>query len=79
MSADVMEVLQVRDPDEPAGAKDSDPVADMLDLGEDMRRKELVELLLVQRIEPARRLVEDEEIGLVHEGEQDSELSLVAG
>src|SRR5437773_3979495 len=62
----------------------------MLDLGEDVRRKkgrrariagltkQLVELLLVQRVEAAGRLVEDEQLRPVHEGEHDAELLLVA-
>src|SRR4029077_746158 len=37
-----------------------------------------VELLLVQRVEAARRLVQDQQIGPVHEGQQDRELLLVS-
>src|SRR6266566_4306584 len=39
---------------------------------------ELVELLLVQRVKPAGGLVEDQQLGSVHEGEEDAELFLVA-
>src|SRR5205807_9765931 len=40
--------------------------------------QEGVELLLDQRVEPARRLVEDQKLGPVHEGQHDAELLLVA-
>jgi len=65
-------------------------IADVLDLRQDVRRKEHrrtvvtrvpkqpVKLLLVQRVEAAGRLVEDEQVRPVHESEEDAELLLVA-
>src|SRR5712691_12291320 len=84
------QLTQLSDLDQPARAQDADPVAYVLDLGKDVRGKkdrgtavarfaqQLVELLLVQGIEPARRLVEDEQVGPMHERKQDPELLLVA-
>src|SRR6202521_4327403 len=78
------QVLQPRHPYELAGAKNAHRVADVLDLGQDVRGEEqggpaipgfaeqLVELLLVQRVEPVGRLIKDQEVGLVHEGEQNA-------
>ena len=67
------------DVDQPAGADDADAVGDVLHLVERVRREEdgaavggglaqqRPELGLEQRVEPARRLVEDSELGPVHE------------
>ena len=90
VETEAVELRQVGDPHEPPRADDPHLVADVLDLGEDVRREEYrgaavalfaqqaVELLLVQRVEPARGLVEDEQVRRVHEGEDDAELLLVA-
>ena len=90
MEVDAMQLAQVSDFHEPPGAEDGDLVAHVLHLGKDVRRKEDrrpalsllaeegVELLLVQRIEPAGRLVEDQQVRRVHEREDDAELLLVA-
>src|SRR5437868_11691830 len=76
--------------DQLAGTQDADAIAHVLHLGQDMRGTEdrgaallsltqqVVALLLVQRVEAARRLIEDQQVGLVHESEQDPELLLVA-
>ena len=84
------ELIQLPDGREVAVPHDRYAIADMLDLGEDMRRDEdrravaagvtnqPVELLLVQRIEPARRLVEDEQGGLRRKREKERQLLLVA-
>ena len=65
--------------DEPALAQDPDSVAERLDLAEDVRREEdglaallrlghgLAEGHLHQRVEAARRLVEDQEVGAARE------------
>src|SRR4029077_9605388 len=90
MEPDAVQLVEVRDLHQPARADDADAVAYVLDLGKDVRRKEdcrpifasvgdqVEELLLVQRVEAAGRLVEDEQRGLMHESEDDAELSLVA-
>ena len=64
---------------EPALADQADPIGDVLHLGQDVRGEEdraaalgglgdqLVERLLHERVEAARRLVEDEQVGVVHE------------
>ena len=61
--------------DEPAVAEDADAIADRLHLAEDVRREEdrlptllrlehgLTERHLHQRVEPARRLVKDQQVG----------------
>jgi len=36
VEADLVQVGEARDPDQPAGTDDADPVADVLDLGEDV-------------------------------------------
>src|SRR5258708_2948662 len=83
-------VFYLRDGHEAARPDDAHAVADVLDLREDVRRKEhcratfsrfvqkLVELLLIERVEPAGGLVEDQQLRPVHESEEDAELLLVA-
>ena len=73
------EVVDRVDELEPAFADEADAIGDVLHLGQDVRREEdraaapgdlrdeLVERLLDERIEPARRLVEHEQVGIVHE------------
>src|SRR5207248_6395458 len=90
MDANPSQLVELRDADESPIANDPDAIADMLDLGQDMRREkdrravvpglaqQGVELLLVQRVEAAGRLVEDEKVRPVHEREHDRELLLVA-
>src|SRR5438105_1134902 len=90
VNPDPRQLTELRHLDQPACAKDANPVADVLDLRQNVRREkdrragiarfaqELIELLLVQGIEPARRLVEDEQVWPVHEREEDAELLLVA-
>ena len=70
-------------------ADDPDAIAYVLDLGQHVRRKEhrrpripsfadeLVEDLLMQRIEPAGRLVEDQHRRTVHERDHQKELLFV--
>ncbi len=82
--------LDLRDHRDPSLADDADPVGDALDLGQDMGREEdrpaisadlvedPVELLLDQRIEAGRRLVEDDQAGPMHEGLDETHLLLVA-
>ena len=67
-----------------------DPIGHVLHLGEHVRgeehraavvhpfAQERVEGLLHQRVEPGRRLVEDEQLGPVEEGEDDPDLLAVA-
>src|SRR5256885_1095710 len=86
----VPEVAHARDLDQPALADDADSGAGLLDLAEHMGRKEHcasrlarlldhgLELLLVERIEAARRLVEDEDLGAVHEGLDEHHLAFGA-
>lgn len=69
----------------------ADALADALDLGQHVRTEEdrlpalagfvdhVVELALRERVETAGRLVEDQELGLVHERLDQSEPALVAG
>src|SRR5260221_11354556 len=90
MRADPRELVEPADGCEVAFGHDPDAVADVFDLREDVRRDEhrrgarsrvsdeLVELLLMQRVEPARRLVEDQERGLRGDREQQREVLLVA-
>ena len=78
------------DGDELAVADDPDPVGALLDLAQDVRRHEhglpgrsrlgdeLEEPLLDDRVQAARRLVEDEELGLVHERLHDADLLPIA-
>ena len=84
------QVVDPLDRDQPAVADDPDPVADALDLvelvrGEEDRAAALAflahqgeELLLHQRVQAARRLVEDEQVGAVEEGEDQADLLAVA-
>ena len=89
----VGEVAQRLDPvdlDEPAVADDRDPVAGLLDLAEDVAREEdrpalglgladdLVERLLDERVEAGRRLVEDQQVRPMLEGDDQADLLLVA-
>jgi hypothetical protein len=65
----------VVDVDDGAGTDDGDPVGHVLDLGEHVRRHEhggtrvagleaeVEELALQQRVQPAGRLVEDQQVG----------------
>src|SRR5467141_4574393 len=90
MEADAPQLLELRHLDQPARAQDADSVAYMLDLGQDVRgekdrgagvaglAQQRVELLLVQRIKAAGRLIEDQQVWFVHEREHDRELLLVA-
>ena len=78
MSSSVLRIARSRSIDatstSDAGAEDADPGAELLDLREDVRREEhrlpavrrlgdaATELLLHQRIEPARRLVQQQHV-----------------
>jgi len=76
--------------DQPARADDPDPIGDVLYLVERVRGEEHgaavggslprqpAELALVQRVEPGRGLVEDQDVGRVHEGLDDPELLAVS-
>ena len=82
--------LDAIDLDEAALADDRDPVAGPVDLVDDVRRQEdrpavgagfadeLEERLLDERVEPGRRLVEDEQVRLVLERHDQPDLLLVA-
>ena len=71
---------------EPSFSDEADPIRDVLHLGQDVRREEdrpataddlrdeLVERLLHERIEPTRRLVEHEQVGVVHERLDETDL-----
>ena len=75
---------------DPPLADDRDPVAALLDLGQDVARQEdgatvadrltqgLEERLLDERVETRRRLVEDQQLGPVLEGDDHPDLLLVA-
>src|SRR2546421_3479238 len=90
VEADLVQLLQASGPHQVTGSDDAHPVADALDLGQDVRREKdrgapglrfpahVVELLLVEGIEAAGRLVQDQEPWPVHEPEQDGELLLVS-
>src|ERR1700730_16365800 len=85
----LVQILEPGRPRQPPAADDADPVADVLDLRQDVGREKdrcalcfrfsahVVELLLVERVEPAGRLVENEHPRTVHETEDDGELLLV--
>src|SRR5438094_1144190 len=91
VALDVFKLGNPAHPDQAPFADDADARARLLDLAQDVRRKEYgahlvarlpqqaVELLLVQGIETARRLVEDEYPRPVHEGLDEDDLALVAG
>ena len=78
------------DAGELAAADDRDAVARLLDLGQDVRAQEdgaalflgladdRVELLLDERVEAGRRLVEEQQVGPVLEGDDQADLLLVA-
>ena len=83
-------VLDGVDELEPAFADEADAIGHVLHLGQDVRgeedraaspgdlRDELVERLLHERVEPARRLVEHEQVGIVHERLDEADLLPVA-
>src|SRR5438105_6852302 len=84
------ELVKLPDGGEVPIADDAYAIADVLDLGQNVRRDEdrrapaarvankPVELLLMERVKPACRLVEDEQGGLWCEREEQRELLLVA-
>src|SRR5664280_2382525 len=84
------QVGQGLDRDEPSAAQDPDPVGHPLHLGENVRGQQharafgrslpdqCVELLLDQGIQPAGWLVEQDQLGLTHEGEDQRDLLPVA-
>src|SRR5258708_1647048 len=90
MEANPVQLVEVCDVHQPARSDDADAVAQVLDLGKDVRGKEdrgsilasfggqVEELLLVEGVEATGRLVEDEQWWLVHERDDDPELPLVA-
>src|ERR1700730_2354431 len=89
VDADLVQFAQFQGRDQPAVADDADPVADVLDLGKNVRREEdgraglarlpaeVVKLLLIEGIEAAGRFVEDQQPRTEHEPEHDGELLLV--
>src|SRR5258706_12028086 len=90
MEANPMQLVEVGDVHQPTRSDDADAVAQVLDLGKDVRGKEdsrsilasfggqVEELLLVEGVKAIGRLVEDQEWWLVHERDDDPELPLVA-
>ena len=84
------ELVKLPDGGEVPLADDADAIADVLDLRQNVRRDEdrrapaasvtnkPIELLLMQRVEPARGLVEDEQGRLWREREEQRQLLLVA-
>ena len=90
MVGEVAQRLDPVDPGEAAVADDRDPIAGPLDLAEDVARQEdrptlglgladeLVERLLDERVESRRRLVQDEQVRPVLEGDDEADLLLVA-
>src|SRR2546427_3173163 len=90
VDAYLMQFAQFQGLNQPAVADNADPVADVLNLGKNVRREEhrrssvarltaqVVELLLVERIETAGRFVEDQQPRAVHEPEHDGELLFVS-
>src|SRR5712691_5275293 len=90
VALDGLDLGHVTDAHETPVADDADPVAGLLDLAQDMGRKEyrasfiarlfdhVIELLLVQRIEAAGRLVENQQARAVHEGLDQDDLALVS-
>src|SRR6266550_2758283 len=91
VALDVHQFVDAAHLDEAAFANDAHARARLLDLAQDVRGEKhspaLVarlshhagELLLVQRIEAARRFVEDEQAGAMHESLDEDDLALVAG
>src|SRR5260370_41620890 len=90
MEANPVQLVEVGDVHQPARSDDADAIAQVLDLGKDVRGKEdgrsilasfggqVEELLLVERVEAAGRLVEDEQWRLVDGREDEAELPLIA-
>src|SRR2546425_1526761 len=90
VALDFCELVDPADADETSLADDADARAGLLDLTQDVRgEKDCVsfiarlpdhgiELLLVQWVQPAGRLVEDEDAGPVHESLDQHDLALVA-
>ena len=91
MDGQVPEGLDPVDLDDPAVADDRDPVAHLLDLVDEvwLERKtvrlaalasltRLDERLLDERVEARGRLVQDQQVGLVLEGDDEADLLLVA-
>src|SRR6478735_9038227 len=88
--SEITEILHPPGPDESAVADDADPVARLLDLGQDVTRQEdrpalclrladeVVERLLDEWVESRCRLVEDEQLGLMLERDDEPDLLLVA-
>src|SRR6266508_59844 len=78
------------DRDQPSLLDDPDPTGDVLDLIERVRGKkdrppgggaladQLLDVLLAEGVEPAGRLVEDQQLGIVHERRDDADLLLVS-
>src|SRR5438034_1286214 len=89
VALDVGELVDPADADETALADDADARAGLLDLAQHMRGEEDgvpliarllhdgVELLLVEWIQPARRLGQDEDARPVHESLDEHDLALV--
>ncbi len=87
---EVAQRLDAVDLDEPAVADDRDAIAGLLDLAQDVAREEdrpalglrladdLVERLLDERVEARRRLVEEQQVRPVLEGDDQADLLLVA-
>ena len=78
-------------PDEPAGGEDPDPIADGLDLGQEVAREQDGQAALVdegaeevedldhpERVDGGRRLIEDEDVGRLHQRVGDAEALLHA-
>jgi len=91
VALDVLELVHAADAHEASLTDDADPRARLLDLAQHVRRQEYraplvtrvhdhrVELLLVERVQAAGRLVEDEHSRAVHESLDQHHLPLVAG
>src|SRR6266550_3165461 len=85
-----MELVQTGDADQAAATDDPDVVADVFHLREHVRReedgrtvlarlrKQVIERLLIERIQAGGGFVEDEQRRSVHEGDQQAQLLLVA-
>ena len=80
------QLLDRADPDEPAVGEDADPVADRLDLGQEMARQhdrqpalvdqpaqQVEDLDHADRVDRRRRLVEDEQVRRLDQGVGDAE------